>query len=594
MAHITLRNLVASRPDLTRRKKKGVRAKPVRPSRKDELWYKASLRAIVAQLKAATNAALLPLLKAHESSYAKDSMIDDLVAKELEKLAAQFGDIDGIALRLANEAARRALQNTDTVLAKSIKAVTGVDITPALTMAPDVQQALDFHTRANIDLITSIPDQYFEKIQESITKNFQAGMRYEDIAEDIARVGGITDSRANLIARDQTSKMNGAFNEVRQTDLGIEGYIWQGAEDERERETHLANEGLFFRWDSPPPETGHPGDDIQCFPGDSQIQFADDIKKAYRRWFRGELAEIVTASGKTLRGTVNHPVLTLRGWVALGQLDEADYVVEIAHQVLFAAEENENDKITSIAQIFEAVEKHGIGATTRLRRADFHGDGADSNVDIVGTTRRLDVNHVSAKSQDGGYLRFPGPDDSATSLSASDPVSASLEVAPRGAIGRFGQVLTLLWGKFRHTKQVGGASISQTSAGPFQTIRHNDPLNTHSFGDGEHAISRRVSCENGDHVDRLKIGRETTSTTIRLDAGSSQSLRENIGIGSYNLGGTPQSFPFVEQANRVVNMRRIYYEGHVYNLETRTGWYVTNGIVTHNCRCIAIPYFDLG
>lgn len=264
MAHITLRNLVASRPDIKRRKLKGVRAKPVRPSRKDELWYKANLRAIVATLKATTNRVLLPFLKEQEPNYVKDSLLDDMLKAQLEKLAAEFGDIDGIALRLATEAAQRALQNTDNILSRSIKAVTGVDISAALTKTPDVQQALDFHMRANVDLITSIPEQYFEKIADSVTANFKAGMRFEDIAEDIARIGGVTDSRANLIARDQTSKMNGAFNEVRQTDLGIEGYIWQGAEDERERETHLANEGQFFRWDSPPPETGHPGEDIQC------------------------------------------------------------------------------------------------------------------------------------------------------------------------------------------------------------------------------------------------------------------------------------------------------------------------------------------
>jgi hypothetical protein len=27
------------------------------------------------------------------------------------------------------------------------------------------------------------------------------------------------------------------------------------------------------------------------------------------------------------------------------------------------------------------------------------------------------------------------------------------------------------------------------------------------------------------------------------------------------------------------------YFGHVYNLETREGWYFANGIITHNCEC---------
>ncbi len=285
MAHITLRNLVASRPDKNFRKRRGRTARPVRPSRKDELWYKASLRALVGQLKTATDSKLLPFLKSRELSYSKDhaasmrraqdsgeyhaapfardASFDDELDALLDSIFRSFGGIDDLADRLATEAGRRALYNTDKNLASSLKSSLGVDIGPALTMAPDVQMALDFHTRANIDLIKSIPDQYFDKIAETVRDNVQAGLRFEDIADSIAHIGGVTDSRANLIARDQTSKMNGAFNEIRQTDLGIEGYIWQGAEDERERETHLANEGLFFRWDDPP-DTGHPGADIQC------------------------------------------------------------------------------------------------------------------------------------------------------------------------------------------------------------------------------------------------------------------------------------------------------------------------------------------
>lgn len=70
-------------------------------------------------------------------------------------------------------------------------------------------------------------------------------------------------SRAKLIARDQTSKMNGAFNQARQTSLGIDRYVWQTSGDERVREEHQANDGQVFSWNDPP-ATGHPGEDINC------------------------------------------------------------------------------------------------------------------------------------------------------------------------------------------------------------------------------------------------------------------------------------------------------------------------------------------
>jgi hypothetical protein len=32
----------------------------------------------------------------------------------------------------------------------------------------------------------------------------------------------------------------------------------------------------------------------------------------------------------------------------------------------------------------------------------------------------------------------------------------------------------------------------------------------------------------------------------------------------------------------------------VYNLETNRGWYVSEGIITHNCRCVQLPVITIG
>lgn len=37
--------------------------------------------------------------------------------------------------------------------------------------------------------------------------------------------------------------------------------------------------------------------------------------------------------------------------------------------------------------------------------------------------------------------------------------------------------------------------------------------------------------------------------------------------------------------DEVIEIQRYPFRGHVYNLETEEGWYIGNGIVTHNCRC---------
>jgi SPP1 gp7 family putative phage head morphogenesis protein len=139
----------------------------------------------------------------------------------------------------------------------------GVDISPVLTKSGPILDAMRAATKDNIDLITSIPEQYFEKLGDAVGKNMERGMRFEDLAKEIERIGDVTESRAKLIARDQTSKMNGAFNKARQTSLGIDRYVWQTSSDERVRPEHDSNNGEIFRWDRPP-ATGHPGHDVNC------------------------------------------------------------------------------------------------------------------------------------------------------------------------------------------------------------------------------------------------------------------------------------------------------------------------------------------
>jgi SPP1 gp7 family putative phage head morphogenesis protein len=121
--------------------------------------------------------------------------------------------------------------------------------------------------RANVDLITSIPQQHFERLRKAIDDSFTAGQRWEDLATSVKEIGGITDRRARLIARDQTGKMSAAFNQERQTSLGITEYIWQDVGDGRVRPSHAAMNGRRCRWDSPPLVDGenvHPRESINC------------------------------------------------------------------------------------------------------------------------------------------------------------------------------------------------------------------------------------------------------------------------------------------------------------------------------------------
>lgn len=268
---IALRHFVQGHPHGNRLRKRIRVLRGVKPSRKVELWYKAELLKIVAALRRETVAELLPtlekimpMLNKASDGIARDAVIPRRpIEFSLTKLAQKFGGIEDTANRLATAAAQRSLAETDKRLAAVIGESMKVDISVALTESGPIRASVTKAVQANVDLIKSIPEQYFEKLETTVWDNLVDGMRFEDLADKIQRVADVTESRAKLIARDQTSKMNGAFNEARQTSVGIDKYIWSTSGDERVREEHAANDGKIFDWNDPP-ATGHPGEDIQC------------------------------------------------------------------------------------------------------------------------------------------------------------------------------------------------------------------------------------------------------------------------------------------------------------------------------------------
>ena len=144
---------------------------------------------------------------------------------------------------------------------RNLKRVAGVDI---YQDQPWLAGEVSLFTEQNVNLIQSIPDTAFSQVEDVVNRAIQQGLRAEDIEDEIEERFDVSESRARLIARDQVNKLNGQITMLRQTDLGVEKYIWRTSLDERVRDSHREKEGKVFRWDDPPEDTGHPGEDIQC------------------------------------------------------------------------------------------------------------------------------------------------------------------------------------------------------------------------------------------------------------------------------------------------------------------------------------------
>jgi len=222
-----------------------------------ELYYFRELNRLVRTMTNAVNSHITPLLNPAVLQDAKDPFID---AVDKLQRRMQF-------LRLAEEVATDVVNKGDkfnrTVFIRNIKKDMGVDVSNILT-DKGLKKLLDKRIKENVDLIKTIPKEYFARVRVAIKQGRKADDTAFSIRKDLKQIGKITQNRAKLIARDQVSKTNAALNEFRQQDIGVTEYTWRTSGDERVREDHRANNGRKFRWDKPPSKTGHPGHDVQC------------------------------------------------------------------------------------------------------------------------------------------------------------------------------------------------------------------------------------------------------------------------------------------------------------------------------------------
>ena len=246
------------------RRKKTRLLKPVRPSRRSEVFYRGRLLALVVQLKEVARVELLPKLKAMEPGYSRDdARWGDNLEGSFARLSAIGAGAGVWALRQAHKVAELVLADVDARLIVSIRQSLKVDIAGVLSRPSSIRDAMASAVKNNVALIQNIPEQYVEKLQAAVYEALAEGLRYEDLAKEIERIGEVTESRAKLIARDQIGKLNSDFNRVRQTDLGIEEYEWSTSGDERVRDEHSGYDGQTYRWDTSPPD-GHPGEAVNC------------------------------------------------------------------------------------------------------------------------------------------------------------------------------------------------------------------------------------------------------------------------------------------------------------------------------------------
>lgn len=144
---------------------------------------------------------------------------------------------------------------------RQMVSVLGFDLVQA---EPWLRDDLKAWAHENAGLISSLEDDAVAQVEKFTLRGLRAGDRHEDIAQQIAERLDVSESKAKFLARDQVGKLNASLTQHRQTAVGVDEYFWRTSGDDRVRATHAAHEGKKYRWDDPPEDTGHPGEDYNC------------------------------------------------------------------------------------------------------------------------------------------------------------------------------------------------------------------------------------------------------------------------------------------------------------------------------------------
>lgn len=441
---------------------------------------------------------------------------------------------------------------------------------------------------SQVTLITSLPIEAANRVHELTLKGLETSSRATEVAREIMRTGEVTESRALLIARTETSRTASTLVQARSMYVGSEQYIWRTSGDGDVREDHEKLNGRAFKWTSPPiadKRTGarsHPGMIYNCFTGETKVRLCSGIRKIIRAFHDGKIVDVRTPFS-LVSATPNHPMLTKRGWVPVGEVNKGDYFLKPLSYAVGVVEANEDVVFSTFDDLFLSFGK--MGETTSGVHFDFYGDIFKGDVDIAPIERSLPFDRVPHPDESVGYLNFP----------RSDRVMGGVDLHGEhvGNSSARRECLPLLEGKLAHPDQIGIASRSNINAVLDKPFCDGDPRYSNCFREFECAYPGVVEVYEFGDVNVLPVMRWSSELALAgVHPSFSEFYAEMVGADHPNSGGAIlEKLAFCHEGLCVVDTGTRDFFGHVFTLETNKGWYGVgrDSVISKNCRCYPEP-----
>lgn len=132
----------------------------------------------------------------------------------------------------------------------SIAAATGVQIV-GVVLESDAAEELALALERNTGLIRSVSDEARQRIGQAIWQGLTNRTPRREIAKQITEALDLGRQRSLRIAVDQTNKLAGDLDRLRQQQAGIDEFIWRHSGKVHYRPWHKARDGKRFKWNDP-------------------------------------------------------------------------------------------------------------------------------------------------------------------------------------------------------------------------------------------------------------------------------------------------------------------------------------------------------
>jgi SPP1 gp7 family putative phage head morphogenesis protein len=362
----------------------------------------------------------------------------------------------------------------------------------------------------------------------------------------------------------------------------VVGYRRLSARDRRVCPGCLMADGRFYPLDHTFDQ--HPN----CVVGGTVIN-SPTVLATSKRWFDGQVIEIRTINGHILTVTPNHPVLTDKGWIAAHLLHEGDNVISSLNgqRTILSVDPYSNGKPTIIEDVIESFSRSSsmISVSMPTSAKDFHGDGGYGNVNIVRANSLLQDRRQTAFGQPISEQSFSDSGMRSRSFFANGAfrqIVISALFTSYSIMGSDGISGFLFRGSSRLQQPIGFGLIADSNIVFDQTAPDYGAASAVLRSNSVFGLAGNI--EGDQFVNRQRYALAWTGDIAAFQ------IAEQSGIGDTIFSQDGIDIDAIDIIpDCIVKLTSRQFSGHVYNLQTSTGWYIAEGIITHNCRCAAVP-----